>query len=187
MSVRAGKRWRLLVCFALVATAVASALILAGAHDGALAQGGPFGTSRSQAPAPVMGGVLGWIFAKQAEFYRQFSGLIRAAKADGSAVWSLVGLSFLYGIFHAVGPGHGKAVISSYLVANQETWTRGVVLSFASALLQALVAVAVVGLAAALLNATAATMNRAVNAIEIVSYSLIIVIGVRLLWVKGRA
>src|SRR5262245_35192985 len=82
----------------------------------------------------------------------------------------------------------GKAVISSYLVANQETWTRGVVLSFASALLQALVAVVVVGVAAALLNATAATMNRAVNAIEIVSYSLIIiVIGVRLLWVKGRA
>ena len=35
-----------------------------------------------------MGGVLGWIFAKQAEFYRQFSGLIRAAKADGSAAWA---------------------------------------------------------------------------------------------------
>jgi len=131
--------------------------------------------------------VLGWIFAKQAEFYRQFSSLIRAAKADGSAAWSLFGLSFLYGIFHAAGPGHGKAVISSYIVANDETWTRGVVLSFASALLQALVAVVLVGIAAALLSATAATMGRAVNMIEIVSYSLIILIGVRLLWVKGRA
>src|SRR5207244_5539793 len=39
----------------------------------------------------------------------------------------------------------------------------------------------------AVLNATAATMGRAVNVIEIVSYLLIIVIGVRLLWVKGRA
>jgi nickel/cobalt transporter (NicO) family protein len=187
MSVKTGKRWRLLVCFALVATAVAGALILAGAHDGALAQGGPFGMSRSQASAPVMGGVLGWIFAKQAEFYRQFSGLIRAAKADGSAAWSLMGLSFLYGIFHAAGPGHGKAVISSYLVANEETWKRGVVLSFVSALVQALVAVLVVGIAAALLNATAASMGRAVNVIEILSYSLIVLIGVRLLWVKGRA
>src|SRR5262249_54250771 len=137
--------------------------------------------------APPVGGVLGWIFAKQAEFYRQFSSLLRAAKADGSAAWSLFGLSFLYGIFHAAGPGHGKAVISSYIVANNETWMLGVVLSFASALLQALVAVAVVGLAAALLDATAATMGRAVNVIEIVSYSLIIAIGVRLLWVKGRA
>jgi nickel/cobalt exporter len=96
-------------------------------------------------------------------------------------------LSFLYGIFHAAGPGHGKAVISSYIVANDETWTRGVVLSFASALLQALVAVVVVGIAAVLLSASATTMGRAVNAIEIVSYSLIILIGLRLLWVKGRA
>ena len=152
-----------------------------------LLQGAPFGAPRAQAPTVPVGGVLGWIFAKQAEFYRQFSGLIRAAKADGSAAWSLFGLSFLYGIFHAAGPGHGKAVISSYLVANEETWMRGVVLSFASALLQALVAVALVGIAAALLNATAATMNGAVNVIEILSYSLIILIGARLLWVKGRA
>ena len=78
-------------------------------------------------------------------------------------------------------------MISSYIVANDETWTRGVILSFASALLQALVAVVVVGIAAVLLSASAATMGRAVNAIEIVSYSLIIVIGLRLLWVKGRA
>ncbi|HEY6993523.1 MAG TPA: nickel/cobalt transporter [Xanthobacteraceae bacterium] len=162
-------------------------LLAAGVLDAAFAQTSPFGGPRPQAPAPPVGGVLGWIFAKQAEFYRQFSSLIRAAKADGSAAWGLLGLSFLYGIFHAAGPGHGKAVISSYLVANEETWTRGIVLSFASALLQALVAVAVVGVAAALLNATAATMSRAVNAIEIVSYSLIIVIGLRLLWVKGRA
>ena len=100
-------------------------------------------------------GIVGWLLAKQAEFYRMLSGTIRSAKTDGSAVWLLMGISFAYGIFHAAGPGHGKAVISSYLVANEETWKRGVTLSFASALLQALVAVAVVGIAAALLGATA--------------------------------
>jgi nickel/cobalt exporter len=172
---------------ALLVGIIAGFLFAAGLVDSAFAQAGPFGAPRPQMPAPPVGGVLGWIFAKQAEFYRQFSSLIRAAKADGSAAWSLFGLSFLYGIFHAAGPGHGKAVISSYIVANDETLARGVVLSFASALLQALVAVMVVGIAAALLNATAATMGRAVNMIEIVSYSLIILIGVRLLWVKGRA
>src|SRR5262249_59124067 len=123
--------------------------------------------------AARVGGVLGWIFARQAEFYRQFSSLLRAAKADGSAAWSLFGLSFLYGIFHAAGPGHGKAVISSYIIANNETLTRGVVLSFASALLQALVAVAVVGLAAALLNPTAATIGRAGNGIQTLADFLI--------------
>ena len=172
---------------ALLVGIIAGFLFAAGLIDSAFAQAGPFGAPRPQMPAPPVGGVLGWIFAKQAEFYRQFSSLIRAAKVDGSAAWSLFGLSFLYGIFHAAGPGHGKAVISSYIVANDETLARGVVLSFASALLQALVAVMVVGIAAALLSATAATMGRAVNMIEIVSYSLMILIGVRLLWVKGRA
>ena len=186
MSVKPVVAGRPVVHFVLLIAALAGLLLMAGALDAALAQAGPFGAPRAQAPAPPMGGVLGWIFAKQAEFYRQFSSLIRAAKADGSVAWGLFGLSFLYGIFHAAGPGHGKAVISSYMVANEETWVRGVVLSFASALLQALVAVVVVGIAAALLNATAATMSRAVNLIEILSYSLIILIGVRLLWVKGR-
>jgi nickel/cobalt exporter len=171
--------WALIVCAALV-------LLIAGVLDQALAQMSPFGAPRPQ-PAPSAGGVLGWIFAKQAEFYRQFSGLIRSAKSDGSAVWGLFGLSFVYGMFHAAGPGHGKAVISSYIVANEQTWRRGVVLSFASALLQALVAIALVGVAAALLNATAASMRRAVNVIEVLSYSLIVLIGVRLLFVKGRA
>src|ERR1700741_3446431 len=152
---------RPIVHLALLTTVIAGLLFAAGVVDAAFAQASPLGAPRAPAPAVPVGGVLGWIFAKQAEFYRQFSGLIRAAKADGSAAWSLFGLSFLYGTFHAAGPGHGKAVISSYVIANEETWRRGVTLSFASALLQALVAVAVVGVAAVLLNATASTMPRA--------------------------
>src|SRR5436305_1997100 len=160
----------------------ASAVLLAFGTD-AFAQ---FGVPRPQTPPPpAPDGIAGWLLATQAEFYRMLSGTIRAAKTDGSAVWLLMGISFGYGIFHAAGPGHGKAVISSYLVANEETWKRGVALSFASALLQALVAVAVVGIAAALLGATAGTMNRAVWWIEIVSYGLIAAMGARLLWVKG--
>jgi nickel/cobalt exporter len=159
-------------------------LLVLGAIDAALAQ--PFGMTRGSPPSES-GGLVGWIFAKQAEFYRMMSGTIRAAKADGSAAWTLMAISFAYGIFHAAGPGHGKAVISSYLVANNETWRRGVVLSFASAILQAVTAIAIVGIAAVLLNATAKTMGNAVRVIEIVSYALIVMIGLRLLWVKGRA
>jgi nickel/cobalt exporter len=175
-----GRRSALAQCV-LLALCTLLAFALA---DTALAQ--PFGMTRGT-PPPEMGGLTGWIFAKQAEFYRMMSGAIRAAKADGSAAWTLMGISFAYGIFHAAGPGHGKAVISSYLVANNETWRRGVVLSFASALLQAVVAIAIVGIAAVLLNTTAKTMGNAVRVIEIVSYALIMLIGLRLLWVKGRA
>ena len=159
-------------------------LLLLALIDATLAQ--PFGVQRGT-PSTEAGGFAGWILAKQAEFYRMLSGLIRAAKADGSAAYTLLGVSFLYGIFHAAGPGHGKAVISSYLVANNETWRRGIVLSFASAMLQAFTAIAIVGIAAALLGATAKAMGETVRVIEIVSYALIVLIGLRLLWVKGRA
>ena len=157
-------------------------LLVFGTLDVALAQ--PFGMTRG-APPPEIGGFAGWIFAKQAEFYRMMSGTIRAAKADGSAAYTLMGISFLYGIFHAAGPGHGKAVISSYLVANQETARRGIVLSFASALMQSLVAVVIVGICAWLLNATAKTMCGAEKALEIASYALIAAFGARLVWTKG--
>ena len=182
-------RGRVVVGLAALAVAVGGILLLLGSSD-VLAQASPFGVGRPQtAPPPPAGsgGVTGWVIAKQAEFYRALSGLVRAAKADGSAVWGLLGLSFLYGVFHAVGPGHGKAVISSYLVANDETWRRGIVLSFASALLQAVAAVLLVGIAAALLGATAKVMNDTVRWIEIASYALIAALGARLLWVKGRA
>jgi nickel/cobalt exporter len=177
-SLAGGRKGTRLILLALIA----GALVVFGAAD-AFAQ---FGAPRPATPPAGAEGIGGWLLAKQAEFYRMLSGTIRAARTDGSAVWLLMGISFLYGVFHAAGPGHGKAVISSYLVANDETWKRGVTLSFASALLQALVAVAVVGIAAALLGATAGTMNRAVWWIEIVSYALIALMGARLLWVKGK-
>jgi nickel/cobalt exporter len=171
----------------IAGAAVAAVMLAAGVIDAALAQS-PFGVGTPKsAPSTPYTGIVGWIMQKQAEYYKSLSGAIRAARTDGSALWVLFGLSFAYGIFHAAGPGHGKAVISSYVVANRETWWRGVVLSFASAMVQAAVAVAVVGIAAVLLNATAATMSTAVRWIEIISYSLIIAIGLRLVWAKGRA
>src|SRR5258705_13372580 len=114
--------------------AIAGLLLVAGAVDVALAQSAPFGALKGAPPAASSSGLIGWIMVKQAEFYKGLSGAIRAAKTDNSALWVLFGLSFAYGIFHAAGPGHGKAVISSYVVANRETWWRGVVLSFASAM-----------------------------------------------------
>ena len=168
---------------AVCAAAALVVLALDGALHALMAQT-PFGGPRPPAE-PQAGGIVGWLLAKQSEFYREMSSTIRAAKSDGSAVWTLLGISFAYGIFHAAGPGHGKAVISSYLVANQETARRGIVLSFASALMQSLVAVLIVGICAWLLNATAKTMCGAERAVEIASYALIAAFGARLVWTKG--
>jgi nickel/cobalt transporter (NicO) family protein len=168
---------------AITAAALAAVVVFDAAFHALLAQN-PFGGPRPPAE-PQVGGIIGWILAKQSEFYREMSATIRAAKSDGSAVWTLLSISFAYGIFHAAGPGHGKAVISSYLVANEETARRGIVLSFASALLQALMAVALVAVLAWLLSSTAKTMCSAEKAIEIASYALIAAFGARLVWTKG--
>ena len=176
-------RLRLLHALAAAALGVA-ALVAADAVMHLAAAQTPFGGVRPPV-AEQTGGVIGWVLTKQSEFYREMSSTIRAAKSDGSAVWALLGISFAYGIFHAAGPGHGKAVISSYLVANQETARRGIVLSFASAMLQSLVAVVLVAIGAWLLNITASTMCGAERVIAIASYGLIAAFGARLVWTKG--
>jgi nickel/cobalt exporter len=166
----------------VAAMLIGSALIVASVvacASSASAQTMSFGAPRD------VSGFAGWVLSKQAIFYRALSGTILAAKNDGSALWTLMGISFVYGVFHAAGPGHGKAVISSYLLANDETWRRGVTLSFASALVQSLTAVLIVGVAAVLLGGTAKMMGQAVRVIEITSYGLIVALGARLLWVKG--
>jgi ABC-type nickel/cobalt efflux system permease component RcnA len=174
---------------AICVLAVAAILTIDAVAHALLAQtpfGGPRPGVEPQVGAQV-GGIVGWLLTKQSEFYREISSTIRAAKTDGHAVWTLLAISFAYGIFHAAGPGHGKAVISSYLVANQETARRGIVLSFASALLQSLAAVVIVGVGAWLLNATARTMCGAEKTIEIASYALIAAFGARLVWTKGAS
>ena len=166
----------------LVLTIMLAAIIVTAGADAACAQTASFGE-----PHPfTLGGVTGWVLTKQAMFYRSMAGMIRAAKNDGSALWALMGVSFVYGIFHAAGPGHGKAVISSYLLANEETWRRGITLSVASSLMQSITAIAIVAIAAVLLGATAKMMGATLRVIEVVSYGLIVLVGARLLWVKGH-
>jgi nickel/cobalt exporter len=174
--------------FARVLAICAATIVLLLVLDGALnivAAQNPFGTPRPSGGEPQVGGIVGWLLAKQSEFYREMSSTLRAAKSDGSAVWTLFAISFAYGIFHAAGPGHGKAVISAYLVANQETARRGIVLSFASALMQSMVAVVIVAICAWLLNASAKTMCGTEKVVEIASYALIAAFGARLVWTKG--
>jgi ABC-type nickel/cobalt efflux system permease component RcnA len=179
-------RWRqTATMLGLVALAILAA---DGLLHAVMAQVTPFGGPRPPAdPQPYpASGIIGWILAKQSEFYRAMSSTIRAAKTDGSAVITLLGISFAYGVFHAAGPGHGKAVISSYMLANEETAKRGIVLSFASALLQALVAVLIVTIGALILGATARTLCTTERMIEIASYGLIAALGAWLVFTKGR-
>ncbi|AUA55855.1 nickel/cobalt efflux protein RcnA [Achromobacter spanius] len=163
--------------------------LLLGGMGVATAQGvHPFGVPES---GTGMGGpgwlasFFGQVAVWQSHFYRQLTGAVRAWQADGGAAWTLIGLSFAYGVFHALGPGHGKAVISSYVVANRQTARNGALLALASALIQALVAILMVAVLALVFNATAATMNQATRWLELASYGLVTLLGAWLVWIKA--
>ena len=113
------------------------------------------GTNEATLPSTgLFAGWMNWINVQQQEFYRSLTGALKAMREDGSKLWLLVGLSFAYGIFHAAGPGHGKAVISSYMLANEVALRRGIMLSFVSAFLQAFTAIVVMTLVFLVLRGT---------------------------------
>ena len=132
-------------------------------------------------------GVLGWIMSQQMEFERQMSGAVRAIRTSGAGFWTLAGISFAYGVFHAAGPGHGKAVVAAYMIANERALKRGLVISGLASLLQGFVAIAIVGVLALLLNATAQRMRDAAQWVEMASFAGIALFGGFLAWRKGRA
>jgi nickel/cobalt transporter (NicO) family protein len=176
--------WNLRTICALAATAILLVVIA----EPALAQSGarPFALPGGEAGgAPT--GFGGWILGVAAWLNHLMAGEVKALHSDGSAIWGLIGLSAAYGVFHAAGPGHGKALIASYMFANEQALRRGMVLSFLAAILQALVAIALIGVAALVFRATGAQMNRASNVVEVASYLFIAAIGAWLVLTKGRA
>jgi len=147
----------------------------------------PFNIGISEGGSAPQSGLAGWIWAQQIRFEKMLSGAVRAIKADSTAFWTLLGISFAYGAFHAAGPGHGKAVVAAYMFANERALKRGLLISGMAALLQAIVAVAIVGILAWVLNASSRTMKSAANFVEIASFAGIALLGLWLVWRKGKA
>ncbi len=161
-------------------------LILLAPH--ALAQSGrnPFAIAGGESMSPATG-LAGLILSWQNKFHMELQTAVKALKTNPAAFWSLAGASLAYGVFHAAGPGHGKAVLASYMVASRAALRRGITLAALAALLQGVVAITLVGTAAALLGATAAQMKGAANLIELASYGAIALLGASLVWKKSAA
>jgi len=159
-------------------------------------QQNPFGTGSPPAASPetprsepgALTRFWRWIEQTQQTLYRELAGGVRTLKQERafSAGLALVLLSFFYGVVHAVGPGHGKAVISSYALANERTARRGIILAFGSSLVQALSAIGLVGIMAVVLNAAGLSIRNRVGELETLSYALVAVIGAVMLFAAGR-
>jgi nickel/cobalt exporter len=186
-SERAWARTRIgvaLVAVALVAGVVAVLVWLIAPPAPVRPVRNPFGAGVREA-VPSASALGSYILALQGSFFRNLQAAVAALKQSGAAFWSLMTIGFAYGVFHAAGPGHGKAIIAAYLVSSERALLKGLMLSLAAALVQALVAIGIVGAVAVALHATAATMSEVTNAVEITSFAAVAVLGAAITWRKA--
>lgn len=143
------------------------------------------------APQPSFVDTSSWwraIVDAQRVLQQKMTATLRTLKAGTAtdAALFLIGVSFLYGIFHAAGPGHGKAVISSYMLANKTTLRRGISISVLAAMVQACSAVILVGVLVLILRSTGLEIRQMVHRLEMISALLIAGAGLLFLIVHVR-
>lgn len=129
-----------------------------------------------------------WVRERQQAFYGKLSATLRQMKGSSplAATWTLMLLSFGYGVFHAAGPGHGKAVISAWLLATENELKRGVLISFMSAIIQALTAIILVSILFLVVASVGSTARNVAGVLESASYAMIALLGAYLVWTALR-
>jgi ABC-type nickel/cobalt efflux system permease component RcnA len=99
----------------------------------------------------------------------------------------LMAMSFGYGVLHAAGPGHGKAVVSAWVLANERELRRGILIACMSAVFQALTAIVLVSLMLMTVQAAGAAARGLAATLESASYALIALLGLYLVMQALRA
>ena len=156
-----------------------------GLDAGAVAAGkSPFGLGLSEG-GQSSGGLAGLFIEIQTRFSQSMSAAVLIIKSDPMAIITVGGLGFAYGVFHAAGPGHGKAIISTYAFSNDVSLRRATGMALAAAVVQGVVAIALVVGLSIILRATASTVRDTASVIEILSFAGIALIGLALLWQKS--
>lgn len=127
---------------------------------------------------------IGWSIQTQSRLNEHLQDVLGNAGRDFGtlAAWTIVLLSFAYGILHALGPGHGKIVISAYLASHRARVADAVVLSAWSAFVQALSAIILVGGAAWLSRAGLSGVLTRASSLELSSYIVLLGVGAWSLW-----
>lgn len=140
----------------------------------------------------VVGGIWLWlawpqVLLQSAVWQRslnlELSQLLQAVADNPSAAGlSLLGFSFVYGVLHALGPGHGKIVITTRLATHPSKLKSSIALTLAASLLQGMVAIALVVVVLTLLQLPARQLHLSSFWLEKGSYLLVGALGLLLCW-----
>lgn len=129
------------------------------------------------------------ILTEQRQFHRKLATALSDIRNEGAATaaWTLIVTSFLYGVFHAAGPGHGKVILTTYLATHRQRMLRGILLSAAAAAVQGVVAIVLVFSLTFLAGWAARDTQSAVRWAEQFSFALVAAMGGYLLFRAARS
>lgn len=119
----------------------------------------------------------------QNNYRREMTMLMRQMRggAQWQTWWLLVSLGFVYGILHAAGPGHGKAVITTFLLTQPSGYKNALWLAVGGAVLQGISAVLWVAVTVGALQWLIRDAMSQIIWAERLSYALIIAAGIYML------
>jgi nickel/cobalt exporter len=148
--------------------------------------GRPSNASTVLATPAWMSGAIAAVARAQSELNDTISVRIRTLNQTHSArdLAMILILSFVFGVFHAAGPGHGKMVVASYLMARRERLLSGIVVGSIISFVQGVSAIVIVGVLALVLQLGQLQVLDRTTPVEVVSYALIALIG---LWMFYQA
>ena len=153
-----------------------------------LAWANPFTDGKPAAVTAPLGRMpyMSEILALQRQLHDGISAHLMALR-DGSSLaplWLLLGLSFAYGVFHVLAPGHGKIIVSAYFLGNKARWRDGILAGAVMAVGHTITAVAIVMVLYFALGVGQLELLSQARYVELIGYGAIAAIGV---WLLVRA
>ncbi len=131
----------------------------------------------------------------QRDINSQLTDLLYEAKDHNQgAMLYLVGLSFIYGALHSLGPGHGKVIVTTYVSIYPTKVKTSLWLTIVSAAMQAVVAIILVSAMLFIFESSMRQVNAKVETLIQVSYWTVALLGgliifstLKRLWKKRRS
>ncbi|OWV11704.1 nickel/cobalt transporter [Fibrobacter sp. UWB5] len=123
------------------------------------------------------------VIAEEQKVLREkLTATISAMKSgDWNAIWKFLAICLVYGMLHALGPGHGKSIVVGYFIARRGRWRQGVALGAGITVTHTMSAVLLLLILYAIFKATVfSAFETGRIGIERASYALIMLTGVLL-------